>query len=207
LKKSLHMIIVLVIVGAVSGTTLVSMYNYAQPLIEENKKAAVKNAIYKVLPETEAYEVIAVNDRQVYKAKDDAGRVIGYAFVAEGSGYQGKISIMVGMDSKLKTVKGIDILESVETPGLGAKIQEKPFKDQFKNKSALPEITYVKNKAADGPNEIQAITGATVSSSSVVRILNKEIAGLRKALLPEGENTYDETQAVTGATKSSGSKK
>ena len=47
MKKSLQMIIVLVVVGIVSGTALVYMYKYAQPLIEENKKKAVQEAVFR----------------------------------------------------------------------------------------------------------------------------------------------------------------
>ena len=183
MKKSLQMIIVLVVVGIVSGTALVYMYKYAQPLIEENKKKAVQEAIFKVLTKAKTYEIIFVNDKQVYKVKDDQDWGIGYAFVAAGNGYQGKIEIMVGIDQNLTEIKGIDILTSVETPGLGAKIQGELFKEQFKDLKTLPEIKYVKNKKPEGNNEIQAITGATVSSSSVVKILNKDIKALRKALL------------------------
>ena len=192
MKKSLQMIIVLVVVGIVSGTALVYMYKYAQPLIEENKKKAVQEAVFKVLPKAKTYEIIFVDNKQVYKVKDDKDQVIGYAFVASGNGYQGKIEIMVGIDRTFSQIKGIDILTSVETPGLGAKIQGKPFKEQFEDLKILPEITCIKNQAPDADNEIQAITGATVSSSSVVKILNKETAVLRKALL----KTDNEIQAV-----------
>jgi electron transport complex protein RnfG len=56
-----------------------------------------------------------------------------------------------------------------------------PFKKQFRSLSVLPKITFTKNKTTQ-KNEVQAITGATISTKSVVEILNKEIARIREAL-------------------------
>ena len=89
---------------------------------------------------------------------------------------------MAGIKPNLESISGIEILESQETPGLGQEITKEEFKSQFRSLSALPEITYVKNKKPTRPNEIQAITGATVSSSAVCSILNEKIAKIRKAL-------------------------
>jgi len=149
-------------------------------LIEINKEKELKEALNKVLPEAADYK--EVEKDRLYEGKDRRGRVIGYVFIAEGTGYQGKIRIIAGIDVKLEKLKGIEVLESVETPGLGAEIVEEPFKRQFRGLSVLPKIAFTKDKVTK-KNEIQAITGATISTRSVVEILNEEIERIREVLL------------------------
>ena len=179
MNNSIRMILVLVIVGLVSGGVLVTVYNYASPLIEENKKKELNEALGKVLPGAARYEKEEKDGIEIYKGLDANNKVIGYAFEAEGHGYQGVIKIMAGIDTDLKTLKGIEVLESSETPGLGAEITHEPFEKQFRELSVLPEITFTKGKVTQ-KNEIQAITGATISTRSVVTILNDEITRIRK---------------------------
>ena len=85
--------------------------------------------------------------------------------------------MMAGIKPDLVTMYGVEILESVETPGLGGEIAGDRFKDQFGNISLLPKIGLVKQGRRE-KNEIQAVTGATISSQSVVNILNEKIARL-----------------------------
>ena len=108
-------------------------------------------------------------------------RFLGYAFIAQGQGYQGKIKMLAVSDPRLTVLKGIEVIESVETPGLGAKIQEHPFKDQFSGLAVAP-IECVKT-TPQHPGQIKAITGATISSRAVVAILNRRIKELRQVLL------------------------
>ncbi len=179
MRKSVQMVLVLSIVGIVSGGALVGVYRYAQPRIEENKKREIRQAIFKVIPEAKSYEIITKDGRLIYKGLDSSGNLVGYAFLGEGAGYQGKIEIMIGMDSVLDKTTGIQILESIETPGLGAKITSEPFRDQFRELLILPFIELVKGKTKES-NQIQAITGATISSQAVVDILNKTIKEVRE---------------------------
>lgn len=179
---SVHMIIVLTIVCLFSGLSLVYMNQYSEPLIEKNKEKETREAIFKVLSDVDNIEEIKKDDMVIYKGFDKEDKLVGYAFIAEGSGYQGVIKIMVGIDSELEKLTGIDILESVETPGLGAKITEDDFKSQFQGIKVSPQIDYVKGKKPEEDNEIQAITGATVSSRSVVNILNTGIEKVKEIL-------------------------
>ena len=86
---------------------------------------------------------------------------------------------MIGLTPGLKRITGLEILEQVETPGLGGRISEDSFLNQFKGISTEPQVNYVKNKKPEKPNEIRAITGATISSRSVVAIINKNIKAFR----------------------------
>ncbi|MDD5429770.1 MAG: FMN-binding protein, partial [Candidatus Omnitrophica bacterium] len=102
----------------------------------------------------------------------------------EGQGYQGTIKILTGLDTSLENLLGIEILESVETPGLGQRINDEDFRKQFINLKVSSHIECVKSDTSD-ENQIKAITGATVSSRAVVNILNEEIEKIRPCIQKE----------------------
>ena len=193
MKKTLHMIAVLACVGLISGLALVFVYRYAAPLIAENRATEMKAAIFKIFPDAKSYKEKPFTPplqakagqahlRGVYEVMAAGGKILGYAFLAEGNGYQGPIKIMAGLKPDLETLWGVEILESQETPGLGQEITTDKFRAQFKGLGAASGIVYVKNVKPSKRNEIQAITGATVSSSAVVGILNERIREIRKSL-------------------------
>ncbi|MBL7157745.1 MAG: FMN-binding protein [Candidatus Omnitrophica bacterium] len=182
MRNTIKMISVLTIVGLVSGAALVFMYKYAKPLIIVNQKNEMKQAIFKIFPKAKKYRKETIKDETIFKVNDKDGKFLGYAFLAEGYGYQGTIKMMVGIKKDLETLVGIEILESQETPGLGQEITEEQFKSQFKGLKTSPPIIYVKNKKPTKPNEIEAITGATISSRSVVGILNEKIKTIKDEL-------------------------
>jgi len=95
------------------------------------------------------------------------GNIVGYTVkIAPSNGYSGPIEMLTGISTD-GVVQAIEILKQNETPGLGAKATEPEFKDQYKDKSALEEIIVVKSIPAADSNEIQAITGATITSKAV----------------------------------------
>ena len=182
MRNAVRMISVLTIVGLISGAALVLIYNYADPLIMHNKQSETKNAIFKIFSDAKNYKKENIQDYTVFKVTDKTSKLLGYAFLAEGNGYQGKVEIMAGVKPDLETLTGIEILESQETPGLGQEIASGKFKRQFVNLKTVPVITYVKNQKPTSPNEIEAITGATISSRAVVSILNNTIKEIKAKL-------------------------
>ena len=174
------------IVGVLTGVCVLCafflsfVYGTAQLKIEENKKKGIEHAISKLMPETKA-EKMEIENEEIYELSDKRNNLLGYAFIAQGQGYQGKIKMLAVINSSLEKLEGIEVLESIETPGLGAKIQEAEFKNQFKNLKVSVPIEYVKGYP-EKDNQIVAITGATVSSRSVTNILNKKIETLKKIL-------------------------
>ncbi len=182
MRNTTKMIGVLTVVGIVSGAALVLMYSYANPLIEKNKKNEIKKAIFKIFPEGKSYTSETVDGVNVFRVKNNKGSFAGYAFLAEGNGYQGTIEMMAGLNPGMDTIVGLAILESQETPGLGQEITTDKFTSQFRALKVDPEITYVKNVKPSNPNEIQAITGATISSRAVCEILNDTIKDLKNKL-------------------------
>jgi len=182
MRSAVKMISVLTIIGFISGAVLVLVYTYANPIIAKNRKKEMEKAIFRIFPEGKTYDKRTFGKDTVFNVKDKKGSLLGYAFLAKGNGYQGAIEIMAGIKSDLKTLAGIEILESQETPGLGQEIASDKFGSQFKGLEVAPEIIYVKNVEPSKPNEIQAITGATISSRAVVTILNEKIEVIKKDL-------------------------
>ena len=105
-----------------------------------------------------------------YKQVDEAGQTVGYAFPFSGSALWGTIKGYLALNEDLSVIKGLTFTEQNETPGLGGRIDEEPFKAQWRG-VPLPEgdIAY----GTIGDKKIDAITGATQSSTAVTRTLNE----------------------------------
>ena len=182
--SAVRIVIVLTMVAVLSGGSLAVVFGFADPLIQANRRRETREAVMAVVPGTARIERgRRVKGEIVFRVLDKNGRLLGYAFPTEFSGFQGKIKIMVGMDSKLETITGLVVLENVETPGLGNKISDKSWRDGFRGLSGEEEIRLVKNQAADREqNEVEAITGATISSQAVVKGATARIMEVRKAV-------------------------
>ncbi len=177
--RTLKIILTLALTCIFSAGVLSLSDKLAEHKIKENQKKAINQAIFKMIKQAAKIQALAGKKIQIYKAFDKNGHTAGFAFIAEGSGYQGKISILCATDVSFRKLLGIEIIESMETPGLGARISEDWFKQQFRGLSVLKPITYGK-KADLNNNQIQAITGATISSRSVVRIINNAMKKAEK---------------------------
>jgi electron transport complex protein RnfG len=180
-EKAVGMMIVLTATATLVGGMLAAVYHVAAPKIEANRLAEEKRAIFAVLSEATRYETterILQTDKgaekiRIFKGFDADEGLVGYAFIAKGPGFQGIIKMMVGLHPDYLRLHGMQVLEQLETPGLGNKIEGDKFRDQFKGIEILPKIEYIKYRKPEKPNQIQAITGATISSKAVVEIINK----------------------------------
>ena len=188
------MLIVLTGTAIIVGAALAGFFQLVYPRIEANRIAEEKRAIFSVLTKARDYEIIEKEITgkkgpevlRIFKGKDGVGTTVGYAFVAKGPGFQGIVSMMVGLNIDMATLSGMKVLDQVETPGLGNKIVEDKFQNQFKGLAIKPKITYIKNKKPEDPNQIQAITGATISSAAVADIINKRIVVVLSELEADG---------------------
>lgn len=103
---------------------------------------------------------------------------VGYAASVTVTGYGGPVQLMVGM-SDIGVITGVKVISADnETPGLGAKIKDPGFQNQFVNKDGTQPLLLVKNPAS-GDSEVQAIAAATISSSAVVRAVNAATSVVR----------------------------
>jgi len=174
--------------GLASGLALVSIFLVTKPRIERNRAEALEAAIYRVLPGATSRKAFVLEGSKltelpegakapegetVYAGYDDAGTRIGFAIPQEAFGFQDKIKLIYGVDPKRRVLVGMEVLESKETPGLGDKIsKDEKFVSAFKDLAVDPKVVAVKT-GKSAPNEIDAISGATISSKAVVSIINK----------------------------------
>jgi len=121
----------------------------------------------------------------VYEAKT-GGHLDGWVAKTAGQGYADKIEMLIGLSPQVDKITGIFILDQKETPGLGNKIVTDEWRRQFVGKSTAKPLTAVKGSAQAG-NEIDAITGATISSTSVTNIINTAVKDLRKPLIEKAK--------------------
>jgi len=183
---SFRLVATLGVAGMLSGLVLATAYQTTKPIIDANNARRTEQAVLKVVPDSTQMHKFALRDGQahpvgkderttdpiVYVAYDDDGRFRGYAIEAEGAGFQDTIRLIYGYDPDGQNIIGMYILESRETPGLGDKIyKDADFKNNFESLHVLPQIVVVKSdQPAD--NQVDAITGATISSKAVVNIIN-----------------------------------
>jgi electron transport complex protein RnfG len=186
-KGSIRLVVTLAVAGLISGVAIIGIYEATLPTITINKARELREAVFKVVPGvTQMQKLVYRNgelipstetkrdEQPVYGGYDADGGFIGYAIPGAGPGFQDTIGLLYGYKPDRQLVTGMEVLESRETPGLGDKIyKDTDFVASFKELMIEPEIVAVKKGKKSRPNEIDAITGATISSKAVVRIINE----------------------------------
>lgn len=187
----LRLIATLSLAGLLSGLIIVSVFEATQPTIIAHQAQMLRQAVLKVLPGATSAQRLAwrggklVADEEgpkdetaIFEAFDADGQRVGYAIPGAGPGFQDIISLLYGYrpgaGPRGGRIVGMQVLDSRETPGLGDKIyKDRAFVANFENLAVDPEVHAVKKGKKSAPNEIDAITGATISSKAVVRIINE----------------------------------
>ncbi len=203
---SSRMIAVLTGIAMASGFLVVLTAQITAPFIAENQRIAIEKAITKVIPGTASHREYNFIDNEflpvekgsgeqiIYAGYDKQGNLLGIAANAAAQGYAGMIYLLYGYDPKCQCIRGIKVLKMAETPGLGDKIITDPnFQANFDELDARvnPEqnalahaILTVKHGSKQHDWEIDAISGATISSKAVGKALNKSAQSLLPSLLP-----------------------
>jgi len=172
---SLRMFIVLTTISVISGFSLSYVWKLSYNKIIYQKEKQIKDGLKMVFNRADRFEKEEKGEFFYYRIFKGEN-FLGYGIIAKGNGYQGEIVIAVGISSDLKNVIGIKVLENVETPGLGNRIAEENFTEQFRRK------VFPLSLEGEEKHLIHAISGATISSRSVVKIVNKSIEELRNIL-------------------------
>ena len=188
----------LLLVSSFCFGLLIAVANTAWlPIIEQNKKDKLDNLMRGLITDANTFEVAIeqlqipiqkgrVEKTNVYKALDDKGKTIGFAFVAAGSGFADKIELVIAVDQKCEKFLGFKTLSCNETPGFGNKIKDKFFNSQFNNAPAGKLQLVKTGNPQEIDNEIVAISGATVSSTAVVNMFNTYIDKIKQELQKKG---------------------
>ncbi|MBN2097330.1 MAG: RnfABCDGE type electron transport complex subunit G, partial [Candidatus Omnitrophica bacterium] len=192
MPEYLKYILTLTVICLITASFLTGVYLLTHPKIIEQQAQEQAQALKAVLPGAGLFEPVRQNEQVFYfkgYASRDKKKLLGYAFKARGQGYSGAIEVMAGMDRQ-GTITGIKILAQNETPGLGARINEvlqqqtlwEKVKQLF-SKSGEPEKLsqrpwflqqFQGKKVKDFKKNIQAITGATISSEALTNAVREQ---------------------------------
>ena len=177
LKPTAILVIICVLItAAVAGTNELTKDKIAQ---QQALKAEESRKV--VLPQAETFEEQTdVGDFTHYVgwAGDEA---VGLVFETSAKGYGGDVKVMTGVDLA-GAVTGVVILEHEETPGLGANAEKESFRDQYKGlQAAEGDIEVVRYQTPVG-QQIEAMTGASITSRAVTAAVNQALEQYRQVM-------------------------
>lgn len=193
-----RLVATLALAGALAGTLIVTVFGWAEPRIQAHQAGVLAAAVDEVLAgpaRTERFFVHGgrlvaappagadtLKAERVFQGFDDAGRSVGFAMVAAEPGFADVVRLIFGYDPATRTVLGMKVLESRETPGLGDRIEkDSAFVGAFRGVGA--PIAAVKPGSGSGAEgEVETITGATISSRVVIAAINRRVQALEPAL-------------------------
>lgn len=176
--------------GALAGALVAYIYERTLPAIQRYADARIEGAVREVLAgparldtlylvgealsRTPPAGVALRETTKAYLGYDGSGSRIGVAVEAGAPGFADEIRLMVGFNPATSALTGYAVLSQKETPGLGDKIEkDTAFLGRFHGKVA--PLSGTKNSSTD-PSQVQTITGATISSRAVIRIINEAVA-------------------------------
>jgi len=184
-------------IGLLAGILIVFTFQFTLPFIKNNEAAYLEQSIFDVVPDAYTKSVVTVDaDNKIipvenpeltayklYPCYDKDKKLVGVAIEAQDQGFQDVVRIIYGYSPQKEAIVGMKVLQSTETPGLGDKIEkDEEFLANFKNldtklnenkTSLLKAITLVKSGKKTDNSQISAITGATISSKAVTRMIAK----------------------------------
>ena len=199
MKGSVHVIVFSIALGLVCALLLTAAAEFTRPYVQANKDAEEKRNVLAVLgipfdpkaPAAEVVEIFNANVREdtlgeleiyVYSPADAEGapiQAVAVPFI--GPGLWGKIKGFLALEPDLMTIRGLTFYEHEETPGLGGEIDKPWFRDQFVGKrivdeAGVPGVRILREGGATGASEVDAITGATMTSDKVEAMLRDVMA-------------------------------
>lgn len=192
MKEKLQMILFVLVLGAVLTTALVTVDAVTEPYIKANRVKKLQESVLAVAnieytEETreqvfaESIEAKDFPDALQPKGATEEDKARYYItsdkqiiFEFHGNGLQGEIHGAIALMDDLETIRGMTIIKQEETPGLGGRIGDAEFLGRFKNKKLFPELRIVREGKAIGINEVDGITGATLTCNALQEMLNSE---------------------------------
>ena len=180
MRELFKLTIVLTIICSLAATALALVYNITKDPIAYQQRLKKLKAIKAVQPNYDNEPDQDFVDLTTDKGADGNGNLTrfyitkkggtptGVVFMVSAVGYGGTIDLMVGLSPE-GTITGVQVLKHTETPGLGAKITEEKFLQQFTAKNVQNTNWSLKKEGGD----IDQISGATISPQAVVKALNR----------------------------------
>jgi electron transport complex protein RnfG len=195
---SFQLIVTLACIAIFSGLLVATTFEVTKEPILKNRREALEKAVFTVLPEASSKKNFQLDSSglkplsddatgaNVYAGYDDNGQLTGVAMEGAARGYQDVVKVLYGYNPAEQTITGITVLQSSETPGLGDRVETDP--DFLANFIALDaklnsagsalenDIVTVKSGDKEHPWQIDAISGATITSQAIGNALNSSAA-------------------------------
>jgi Na+-translocating ferredoxin:NAD+ oxidoreductase subunit G len=177
--------------GALAGLLIVTAFQLTLPRIQHHQGEVMQLAIQEVLKSPARFDTLYLQNgalvkrlpagvsqkgiEKIYLGYDASGKRTGFAISAAENGFQDLVTLMFGYDAAKHRLIAMKVIANKETPGLGDKIEkDQNFVNGFAD--AVAPLNGVKSgSAGNGDNDVAMITGATISSRAVIRIINNAI--------------------------------
>jgi electron transport complex protein RnfG len=168
---------ILALICMVASGLLAGVNSLTKSRIIAQAQAEEEASLKEIIPEAVHFEPVKSDNEIIYyKAHNKEGKLVAVAFKAAGKGYASTVETMVGMapDGEIIAIK---VVAQNETPGLGAQVVEPAFTTQFKRKN-------IQNL-----NQVQAITGASISSKAIIEAVKKKAEEIKELIknVPKNE--------------------
>lgn len=194
MKGNLYTLGYAAILGSVCALLLTASASFTGPYKEANADAEMKRNILDVLRVSYSPDISSRHLLEVFEAKvkqEDSGELTLYRYIPPadsdevervavafaGAGLWGPIKGLLALSPDMETIKGLTFYEQEETPGLGGEIASQSFLSQFKGKKIVDDAgnvgIIIKSGGPSAINEVDAITGATMTCDKVEAILNE----------------------------------
>lgn len=164
----------LVLLSVVAAAVLGAVYIPTQEQLKIYQEQQRQLALREIMPAAASFDPVLMGEETIYyRALDDNSSLVGYCFFRDQSGSQSVITVAGGVDLNY-TVTGIKIMSHAETPGLGAKIVEPEFTQQFR------DVEEEDLRLSKKGGSIDAITGASISSQAVIDAIQFKIDEIKE---------------------------
>lgn len=174
-----------IVLAFLYGGALAGIQTALAPRIAENKRQETFQVIPLLVPDADTQQTVEHQvqtadgkTERIYEIHNKTGDKIGWVVNAAGQGFADRIELLLGLNTDVSQVTGMYVLDQKETPGLGDNIRDPKFCARFQGLKTDSPLLVVKEEG-DKEHEVQALSGATVSSQSVTNIVNDAVTRLR----------------------------
>jgi len=191
LKRKLLDVLFIVVLGTVSVALLMAAQSYSAPAVKRFREMRLKTNVLTAadIPWTQADFRDVFEQRVREETRDGLTWYVADSLVIhefKGRGLWGTIEGIVTLDSALNHIVSVRILSQEETPGLGDRIKDAEYLVTYRGKTAAEPLELAMRHKAEAENEVDAISGATLSSQALVKTVS-EATGRLRAVLKDGQ--------------------
>lgn len=189
MKETIKLTVRLFLITAIAGFVLAFANSFTSPVIKERERLQYEEALREVFADADKFETLEDGKLNSIKTKikniekveiaKKSDKTVGYVFKTLGkNGYGGDISMLMAINNENQIIVGFKVLKHSETPGLGSRVTTDEYAKSVIGNTVKEHL--VKNLNPEAYNDIQAITGTTISVNAVLNGLNAAIDALQE---------------------------